>query len=49
MQSSVNSPTVNRESDANLAHDPPDSNAASAPRRSTRARSVPVWHEDYVM
>ena len=49
MQSSVNSPTVNGESDANLEPDPPDSNAASAPRRSTRVRSVPVWHKDYVM
>ena len=49
MQSSVNSPSVTRESDANLEPDPPDTNAASALRRSTRVRSVPVWHKDYVM
>ena len=49
MQSSVNSPSVNRESDANLEPDPPDTDASSAPRRSTRVRSVPVWHKDYVM
>jgi len=47
--SSVNSPSVTRESDANLEPDPPDTNASSAPRRSTRVRSVPVWHKDYVM
>ena len=49
MQSSVNSPTVSRESDVNLEPYAPDSNAASAPRRSTRVRSVPVCHKDYVM
>lgn len=49
MQSSVNSPSATRESDANLEPDPPDTNAASALRRSTRVRSVPVWHKDYVM
>ena len=42
MQSSVNSPSVTRESDANLEPDPPDTDASSAPRRSTRVRSVPV-------
>jgi len=35
-QSSVNSPSVTKESDANLEPDPPDTNASSAPRRSTR-------------
>ena len=49
MQSSVNSPIVTRESDANLEPDPPDTDASSAPRRSTRVRSVPVWHKDCVM
>ena len=49
MQSSVNSPSVTRESDANLEPDPLDANASSAPRRSTRVKSVPVWHKDYVM
>jgi len=48
-QSSVNSPSVTRESDANLEPDPLDANASSAPRRSTRVKSVPVWHKDYVM
>ena len=49
MESSVNSPSVTRESDANLEPYPPDTDASSAPRRSTRVRSVPVWHKDYVM
>ena len=49
MQSSVSSPIVTRESDANLEPDPPDTDSSSAPRRSTRVRSVPVWHKDYVM
>ena len=40
--SSVNSPSVTRESDANLEPDPPDTNASSAPRHSTQVRSVPV-------
>ena len=26
-----------------------DTDASSAPRRSTRVRSVPIWHKDYVM
>lgn len=43
MQSSVNSPSVTREPDANLEPDPPDTDSSSAPRRSTRVRSVPVW------
>jgi len=49
MQSSANSPSLARESDANLEPDPPDTNASSAPRHSTQVRSVPVWHKDYVM
>ena len=49
MQSSVNSPSVTREPDANLEPDPPDTDSSSAPRRSTRVRSVSVWHKDYVM
>ena len=49
MQSSVNSPSVTREQDANLEPDPPDTDSSSAPRRTTRVRSVPVWHKDYVM
>ena len=49
MQSSVNSPSVTRESDANLEPDPPDTNASSVPRRSTRVRFVLLWHKDYVM
>ena len=49
MQSSVISPSVTREPDANLEPDPPDTDSSSAPRRSTRVRSVPVWHKDYVM
>ena len=49
MQSSVNSPSVTREPDANLEPDPPDTDSLSASRRSTRVRSVPVWHKDYVM
>ena len=36
MQTSVNSPSVTRESDANLEPDPPDTDASSAPCRSTR-------------
>ena len=42
MQSSVNSPSVTRQSDANLEPDPPDTNASSAPRRSTLVKAVPV-------
>ncbi|XP_022794456.1 uncharacterized protein K02A2.6-like [Stylophora pistillata] len=49
MQSSVSSPSVTRESDANLEPDLPDTDASSVPRRSTRVRFVPVWHKDYVM
>lgn len=49
MQSSVSSPSVTRESDANLEPDLPDTVATSVPRRSTWVRSVPVWHKDYVM
>ena len=49
MQSSVNSPSVTREPDANLEPDPPDTDSSSAPRPFTRVRSVPVWHKDYVM
>ena len=49
MQFSVNSPSVTRESDANPEPDPPDNNASLGPRRSTRVRSVPIWHKDYVM
>ncbi|XP_022779801.1 uncharacterized protein K02A2.6-like [Stylophora pistillata] len=49
MQSSVSSPSVTRESDANLEPDLPDTDATSVPRRSTRVRSFPVWHKDYVM
>ena len=49
MQSSANSPSVTRESDANVEPDPPNTNPSSAPRRSTRVRSVPVWRKDYVM
>jgi len=45
IQSSVNSPSVTRESDANLEPDPPDTNASSAPRHSTRVKAVPVWHK----
>lgn len=49
MQSSVSSPSVTRELDANLEPDLPVTVATSVPRRSTRVRSVPVWHKDYVM
>jgi len=49
MQSSVNSPNVTRQSDANLEPDPPDTDNSSAPRHSTQVRSVLVWHKDYVM
>ena len=49
MQSSVNSSSVTRESDANLKPDPPDTDASSAPHRSTRVRSVPVRHKDYIL
>lgn len=49
MQSRVSSPSVTRESDANLEPDLPDTDATSVPRRSSRVRSVPVWHKDYVM
>jgi len=38
MQSSVNSPSITRESDANLESETPDTNASSARRRSTRLR-----------
>ena len=40
MQSSVNSPSVTRESDANLKPDSSDTNASSAPRRSTRGAEI---------
>ena len=49
MQCSVNSPRVTTESDANPEPDPPDTDSSSAPRRSSRVRSFPVWHKDYVM
>ena len=49
MQSSVNSPSATKESDANPQPDQPDTDSSSAPRRSSRVRSVPVWHKDYVM
>lgn len=49
MQSSVSSPSVTRESDVNLEPDLPVTVVTSVPRRSTRVRSVPVWHKDYVM
>ena len=49
MHCSVNSPRVTRESDANPESDPPDTDSSSVPRRSSRVRSVPVWHKDYVM
>ena len=49
MQSSVNSPSVTRESDANLEPDQPDTDSSLAPLRSTWVRSVPVWHKDYIM
>ncbi|XP_068674358.1 uncharacterized protein [Montipora foliosa] len=39
---------IDEEPDANLEPDPPDTDSSSAPRRSTRVRSVPVWHKDYV-
>jgi len=49
MQSSVNSPSVTRESDANPEPEPPDTNASLDLRCSTWVRSVLVWHKDYVM
>ena len=49
MQSSVNVPSVTRESDADPEPEPPDTNVSSGPRRPTRVRSVPAWHKDYVM
>jgi len=49
MQSSVNSPSVTRESDANPEPESPDTNASLCLRRSTWVRSVLVWHKDYVM
>ena len=49
MKSSVNSPSVTRESDANPEPDPPDTDSSSAPRRFSRVRSVPARHKDYVM
>lgn len=46
----VNFPSVTAESDsANSEHNPPDNDVPSGPRRSTRVRSVPSWHKDYVM
>ena len=44
MHCSVNSPRVTRESDADPESDPPDTDSSSVPRRSSRVRSVPVWH-----
>lgn len=49
MQSSVSSPSVTRESDANLELDLPNTDATSILRCSTWVRSVLVWHKDYVM
>ena len=41
---------VNPESDsANSEHNPPINDVSSGPRWSTRIRSVPSWHKDYVM
>ena len=45
----VNCPSVTRESDANLEPNPSNANASSSLSHSTRVRSVPVWHNDYVM
>ena len=49
MQSSVNFPSVNGESDAYQEPDQTDTNVSLVLRSSTLVRSVPVWHKDYVM
>ena len=40
---------ITAESDANSELNPPDNNVFSGLRCSTRVRSVPSWHKDYVM
>ena len=45
MQSKVNDRSVTRESDANPKLDPPEINVSLGPSRSSRVKSVPIWHK----
>ena len=50
IQANVNlSSGVTAESNANSELNSPDNNVFSGIRRSTRVRSFPNWHKDYVM
>ena len=49
IQSNVNLPSVTTESNANSEPNPSDNEMLSGLCRSTRVRSVPSWHKDYVM